>query len=208
MSDGTHLGEGRRQIEGRIFKMVIDNVAKRNSFTADMMLQLSEAMTEFDKCDELWVAVLCADGEHFTAGIDMPKFFGPGASATPATEDSVDPFALRNRSIKHSPHPFSSFRPMGDAGHRRPRADGRRSGAGDLRVRRHRDVPCGKSWEVLAAGADIDRLDSAGKFWPQEPPHKYEVAEMGDRPVQASGKCFTAGGDNVRKAKEPYLACV
>jgi enoyl-CoA hydratase/carnithine racemase len=100
MSDGTHRGEVRRQIEGRIFKMVIDNVAKRNSFTPDMMLQLSEAMTEFDKCDELWVAVLCAEGEHFTAGIDMPKFLGPGASATPTTEDSVDPFALRNRSIK------------------------------------------------------------------------------------------------------------
>jgi enoyl-CoA hydratase len=100
MSDGTHPGEVRRQIEGRIFKMVIDNVAKRNSFTPDMMLQLSEAMTEFDKCDELWVAVLCAEGEHFTAGIDMPKFLGPGASATPTTEDSVDPFALRNRSIK------------------------------------------------------------------------------------------------------------
>jgi enoyl-CoA hydratase len=100
MSDGENPGAVRREVDGRIFKIVIDNVAKRNSFTPAMMLQLSDAMTEFDNSDEFWVAVLCAEGDHFTAGIDMPKFFGPEAKVTPIPESNIDPFALHKRSIK------------------------------------------------------------------------------------------------------------
>ena len=100
MSDQTRAGEVRYEVDGRIFKIVIDNVAKRNSFTPDMMLQLSNALTEFDRKDEYWVAVLCAEGDHFTAGLDMPKFFGPGATAKPIPEGNLDPFALRNRTVK------------------------------------------------------------------------------------------------------------
>ncbi|MGH7778751.1 MAG: crotonase/enoyl-CoA hydratase family protein [Candidatus Binataceae bacterium] len=100
MSEQRKAGEMRWETEGRIFKIVIDNVAKRNSFTPEMMRQLSDALTEFDRSDDFWVAVLCAEGDHFTAGLDMPKFFDPGAAAKPVPEKNLDPFALRNRSIK------------------------------------------------------------------------------------------------------------
>jgi enoyl-CoA hydratase len=94
------VGEVRREVDDRVFKIVIDNVAKRNSFTPEMMQQLSSELTEFDRNDDFWVAVLCAEGDHFTAGLDMPKFFGPGAAAKPIPERNLDPFGLRNRSVK------------------------------------------------------------------------------------------------------------
>jgi enoyl-CoA hydratase len=99
--DGTRKpGEVRREVDGRIFKIIIDNVAKRNSFTPEMMEQLSGALTEFDRNDDFWVAVFYAEGDHFTAGLDMPKFFGPNATSRPIPEENLDPFALRNRTVK------------------------------------------------------------------------------------------------------------
>jgi enoyl-CoA hydratase len=100
MSEANKPGEVRRESAGRVFKIVIDNVAKRNSFTPPMMEQFADALTEFDRNDDLWVAVVCAEGDHFTAGLDMPKFFGPGATAKPLAEGKLDPFALRSRTIK------------------------------------------------------------------------------------------------------------
>lgn len=100
MSEANQAGQVRHESDGRIFKITIDNVAKRNSFTPEMMEQFSDALTEFDLKDDFWVAVVCAEGDHFTAGLDMPKFFGPGATVRPPRENSLDPFALRNRTIK------------------------------------------------------------------------------------------------------------
>jgi enoyl-CoA hydratase len=95
-----NIGQVRSEADARIFKIIIDNVAKRNSFTPEMMLQLSDALTEFDRNDTFWAAVLYAEGDHFTAGLDMPKFFGPGATPLPIPESNMDPFALRNRTAK------------------------------------------------------------------------------------------------------------
>ena len=61
-------GQVRHERVGRILKITIDNVEKRNSFVPEMMAQLSEALTLLDEDPELWVGVLCAEGEHFTAG--------------------------------------------------------------------------------------------------------------------------------------------
>src|SRR6516164_10854960 len=94
--------------EGRVFserhdhilKIVIDNPAKKNAFSPEMMAQLSDAMTLLDKDDSLWVGVLCAAGDNFTAGLDMPKFFGPNASRKPRPEGNIDPFGMANRCRK------------------------------------------------------------------------------------------------------------
>jgi enoyl-CoA hydratase len=79
---------------GRTLKIVIDNVSRRNSFIPEMMTQLSDALTLLDEDPELWVGVLCAEGAHFTAGLDMPKFFGPGATARENPPGNVDPFQI------------------------------------------------------------------------------------------------------------------
>lgn len=79
-----------------ILVITIRNPRKKNAFDPDMMLQLSDALTQLHEDPELWVGVLCAEGDNFTAGLDMPKFFGPAANPAPIPETNVDAFGLRN----------------------------------------------------------------------------------------------------------------
>lgn len=85
-----------REVHDHILKIVIDNPAKKNAFVPAMMEDLSEALTELDRNPDLWVGVLCASGDHFTAGLDMPKFFGPDAEQRERPEGNIDPFGLQN----------------------------------------------------------------------------------------------------------------
>src|SRR5580698_6411824 len=94
MSDTPPPGQVRHEREGHILKVIIDNPAKRNAFDPEMMAQLSDALTLLDRDDDLWVGVLCAVGDNFTAGLDMPKFFGPTAKTIPRPEGNVDPFGM------------------------------------------------------------------------------------------------------------------
>ncbi|QUN32477.1 crotonase/enoyl-CoA hydratase family protein (plasmid) [Cupriavidus sp. KK10] len=100
MSNAAMTPEVRMTIEGHIAMISVDNTTKKNAFTPEMMQQLSQRLTEFDNDDNLWVAVLDPAGEHTTAGLDMPKFFGPTATAKPIPDDQVDPFGLRKRCRK------------------------------------------------------------------------------------------------------------
>ena len=84
----------RHERIGHVLKITIDNVEKRNSFVPEMMGQLSEALTLLDDDRNLRAGVLCAEGDHFTAGLDMPKFFGPGAAPQQTPEGAVDAFQL------------------------------------------------------------------------------------------------------------------
>jgi enoyl-CoA hydratase len=94
MADAAPEGRVHHERHDRILKIIIDNQAKKNSFQPEMMTQLSEALTLLDHDDDLWVGVLCAAGDNFTAGLDMPKFFGPGAKARPRPAGNVDPFGM------------------------------------------------------------------------------------------------------------------
>jgi enoyl-CoA hydratase len=96
------VAEGRVRSErhDHILQIVIDNPAKKNAFTPQMMAELAAAMTELDRDPDLWVGVLCAEGDHFTAGLDMPKFFGPTAQPSQIPDDHIDPFGLRNQCRK------------------------------------------------------------------------------------------------------------
>ena len=100
MPDAAQSGSIRTETDGRIFKITVDNTAKKNAFTPDMMQLLSDAFTTFDGNDELWVAVLCFAGNDTTAGLDMPKFFGPNRERRDMPPGNIDPFALRRRTMK------------------------------------------------------------------------------------------------------------
>jgi len=100
MSEQKPAGRVGSETVDRILKITIDNVERRNAFSPEMMTELSDALTELETNDQLWAGVVCAAGAHFTAGLDMPKFFGPNATAHPAAADSVDPFGLRRRCTK------------------------------------------------------------------------------------------------------------
>ncbi|MBR0828105.1 crotonase/enoyl-CoA hydratase family protein [Bradyrhizobium manausense] len=93
-------GQIRSEAHGHIFKIIIDNPAKKNSFTPLMMEQLSDALTELHNNETYWVGVVCAEGKDFTAGLDMPKFFGPTAEKRNIRDGNVDPFGLSKRCKK------------------------------------------------------------------------------------------------------------
>lgn len=99
-TETTSTHEVRTTIQDHICVITLDNAARKNAITPDLMLQLSQQLTAFDDNDDLWVAVLDPAGEHTTAGLDMPKFFGPGATAKPIPDDLVDPFGLKRRCRK------------------------------------------------------------------------------------------------------------
>ena len=93
-------GKIRTETHDRIFRIVIDNPAKKNAFSPAMMEQLSDALTELHNNDSYWVGVICAEGKDFTAGLDMPKFFGLNAEKRNFREGNVDVFGLQKRCKK------------------------------------------------------------------------------------------------------------
>ncbi|WJY19938.1 crotonase/enoyl-CoA hydratase family protein [Alteriqipengyuania flavescens] len=100
MSDEQGSGEVRSEVDGRVLKITIANAQQRNAVTPDMMHQLSDALTELDENPDLWAGVICAEGDHFTSGLDMAKFFAPGAEPKPIPVDKVDPLGLTKRCRK------------------------------------------------------------------------------------------------------------
>lgn len=100
MTDGKPVGRVYHERYDHILRITIDNVAKKNAFDPHMMEQLSDALTVLENDHDLWVGVLCAAGGDFTAGLDMPKFFGPNAIKVERPEGNIDPFGLRNQCSK------------------------------------------------------------------------------------------------------------
>ncbi|HEX7886823.1 MAG TPA: crotonase/enoyl-CoA hydratase family protein [Phenylobacterium sp.] len=96
----VQVGRVRQERHGHILKIIIDNAAKLNAFSPEMMEELSAALTLLDRDDDLWIGVLCSEGKHFTAGLDMPKFFGPKAVKVDRPAGNIDPFGLENRCRK------------------------------------------------------------------------------------------------------------
>jgi enoyl-CoA hydratase len=83
-------------IDDRILLMTVDRVEKKNAFTPKMSNELAAAYTRLDEDPELFVGVLSFAGEHTTAGLDMPLFFGADAELG-APSGAVDPFGLQRR---------------------------------------------------------------------------------------------------------------
>ena len=83
MSIEQKAPEVRITVDGHICVISLDNVAKKNAITPELMDQLSKHLTTFDNDDNLWVVVLDPAGEHTTAGLDMPKFFGQRLPPSP-----------------------------------------------------------------------------------------------------------------------------
>lgn len=96
----TEQGTVRSEVVGHVLKITIDNPQKKNSFQPVMMEQMSEAWTKLERDPDLWAGVVCAEGDNFTAGLDMPKFFGPTATPPEIPDDSLDAFGLRHQCTK------------------------------------------------------------------------------------------------------------
>ena len=84
-ADDVDLGSISTEIRHEhIWMMGIDRPSKYNGFTPEMMTELGDAYTRLDEDDELWVGVLHAHGDHFTAGLDLPRFKDRMAKGGPA----------------------------------------------------------------------------------------------------------------------------
>lgn len=82
-------------VVGEVLQICINRPAKRNGFTPKMFRELGEAYTRLDDDPDLRVGVLCAEGAHFTAGLDLPSMaplMQRGEKAVPA--GLVDPLDL------------------------------------------------------------------------------------------------------------------
>lgn len=100
MTTDSADGSVTLEVDSRIATITVRNEAKLNSYTPEMMRQLAQHLTTFEEDDELWVAVFCSAGDNTTAGLDMPKFFGPDADQDIIDPALVDPFALGRRCTK------------------------------------------------------------------------------------------------------------
>lgn len=73
MSDVHPDGEIITRLEGPVFVIGINRPAKLNGFTPKMLHELAAAYTTFEHDSAARVALLYAEGKHFTAGLDLPK---------------------------------------------------------------------------------------------------------------------------------------
>ena len=96
----NETGKVTMEIDGHICTITVDNQSKKNAYTPAMLDQVAEYMTEYEDNDDLWVAIFCSAGEHTTAGLDMPRFFGPTAEPSRRRPGLVDPFGLERRCTK------------------------------------------------------------------------------------------------------------
>lgn len=91
--DGPEAGQILWERRDRIFVITFDRPAKYNGFTPAMMHELAEACTTYEEDPEAWCAVIQANGEHFTAGLQLSEFDAiDGHMMPPGT---IDPFGLR-----------------------------------------------------------------------------------------------------------------
>lgn len=95
--------EGRVTTErrGDIFLMGFDRPEKLNGLTPKMFTELANAYNELENDDALRVGVLFAHGNHFTAGLDLPKFVPYMQGGKRAyLPDGVDVYGLKKKCTK------------------------------------------------------------------------------------------------------------
>ncbi len=80
---------------GHVLSVILDRADKMNAFDVQMLRELGEAMTEYEADPELRCALLAANGEHFTAGLDLAEV-GPAVRSGEALfpKGTVDPLSL------------------------------------------------------------------------------------------------------------------
>lgn len=86
-------------VDDRVLVMTVDRAEKKNALTPKISNELAAAYTRLDDDPDLFVGVLTFAGDHTTAGLDMPLFFGPDAETGPPA-GAVDPYGLHRRLTK------------------------------------------------------------------------------------------------------------
>lgn len=85
------------EVRGHLFLIGLNRPDKYNGYTPTMARQLHEAFERLDAEDDLRVGVLFGHGDHFTAGLDLPKWTGrmsEGGDGGSGGADRIDVMAL------------------------------------------------------------------------------------------------------------------
>jgi enoyl-CoA hydratase/carnithine racemase len=89
-------GQVKTEQRDHVLLIGIDRPEKRNGFTPRVFSQLAAAYSQLENTPELRCGVLYAEGDHFTAGLDMPKIAPLRRAGIPLIPPGeVDPFNLR-----------------------------------------------------------------------------------------------------------------
>jgi len=83
--------------DGHVLHIVLDRADKMNAFDLQMLRELGEAITTYEADAELRCAVFYANGDNFTAGLDLAEV-GPAVRQGEALfpKGSVDPLSLHD----------------------------------------------------------------------------------------------------------------
>ena len=82
--------------EGGVFEIIIDRPIKLNGFTPKMFRELIDAYQAYEMDSASLCAVVTANGDHFTAGLDLPKMVSHlSDDYMLVKEGEIDPFGLR-----------------------------------------------------------------------------------------------------------------
>ncbi|MBW2261129.1 MAG: crotonase/enoyl-CoA hydratase family protein [Deltaproteobacteria bacterium] len=81
--------------DGHVMLVGLNRPGKRNAFNLQMLRDLSDAYTRYEKDEDLWCLMLFAHGEHFTAGLDLAEVGPAVAKGDPLFPGgNVDPMDL------------------------------------------------------------------------------------------------------------------
>ena len=90
---------------GHVLLIGLNRPAKRNAFDTEMLDQLAQAYAELEDNEEIRCGVLFAEGEMFTAGLDLgqvaPKVVENGILKYP--EGTLDPLSLHGERFRTKP---------------------------------------------------------------------------------------------------------
>ena len=93
-------GDVSTQIKGHTLLIEVDRSAKMNGFTPAMFEGIENALFELEQREDLWVGIITFKGDHTTAGLDLPKFFGPDAKPKENLGGHPDVFGIRKKCSK------------------------------------------------------------------------------------------------------------
>ena len=85
------------EIRDHVFLMGLNRPEKYNGITPKMSAELVSAYTQLDEDDDLRVGVLFGHGDHFTAGLDLPKWtetMERNDRSSSKENSKVDPFGF------------------------------------------------------------------------------------------------------------------
>lgn len=79
---------------GRVLLIGLNRPAKLNAFTTSMLGERGLAYGDLERDPEVWVGVLFAHGDHFTAGLDLAEVAPKLGSGLPQPDGSIDPWGI------------------------------------------------------------------------------------------------------------------